>query len=353
MRQGNWCRITRAFHLFDLALEMNKKALRSLHLLLVIPSLLSISATDPLLKRVTDFPLPGGTRRFDYQSLDPKRGHLFIAQMGEGRLLTFDVRKNKVVASLGGLQGATGVLAVPELNRVYVSVSGTGEIAIVDEDSLRLISKTAVGEFPDGLAYDPYTRKLFVSDEKGKAVIVVDTKTNRRIDRITIGGEVGNTQYDPVSHRIYSNVQSLDQLVAIDPRFDRIVARFPLKGGKHPHGLLIDSARRLAYVACDEDSKLLVFDLNKERVAQDFPVGKAPDVLSFDPGSGRLYVASESGTLSIFRVLGSTLKKEGDLFIAPGAHSVAVDPESHRVYLPLPNIKGRPVLRVMAPRPDR
>jgi hypothetical protein len=34
---------------------------------------------------------------------------------------------------------------------------------------------------------------------------------------------------------------------------------------------------------------------------------------------------------------------------APEAHSVAVDPETHRVYVPLAAVSGRPVLRVLAP----
>ena len=325
-----------------------KRIFRSLSLFWVASYLLSIAAA-PLLKTVGDIPLPGGTRRFDYQSLDPKRGLLFIAQMGEGRLLVFDLQKNELVSSIGGVPGATGVLAVPELNRVYVSISGTGEIGVIDADRLRLVAKMPGGTFPDGLAYDPEDRKLFVSDERGKSVIVVDTRTDRRIDRIAVDGEVGNTQYDPVTHRIYSNIQSRNELIAIDPRDHRIVNRIQLKEGKHPHGLLIDSADALAFVACDEDALLLVVDLKTGRIRQRFPVGQEPDVLSFDPLLRRLYVASESGMLSIFKQEASVLQKEGDLFIAPGAHSVGVDPRSHRLYLPIQNVNGHPVLRVMAP----
>lgn len=88
---------------------MIQKKIRGMHTLSMIPLLLLISATDPLLKTEFDLPLPGGTRRFDYQSLDPKRGLLFIAQMGEGRLLAVDLKKNQVVASIPGVPGATGV----------------------------------------------------------------------------------------------------------------------------------------------------------------------------------------------------------------------------------------------------
>ena len=37
-------------------------------------------------------------------------------------------------------------------------------------------------------------------------------------------------------------------------------------------------------------------------------------------------------------------------FLGPNAHTVAVDPATHRVYFPLENVGGHPVLRVMDAR---
>jgi hypothetical protein len=64
----------------------------------------------------------------------------------------------------------------------------------------------------------------------------------------------------------------------------------------------------------------------------------------------RLYVASEAGVLSAFWANGDTLLPLGDERI-PHAHTVAVDPRTHRVYLPLENVGGRPMLRVLEPSP--
>ena len=68
------------------------------------------------------------------------------------------------------------------------------------------------------------------------------------------------------------------------------------------------------------------------------PVGEDPDVLAFDPGLGRLYVASESGSVSVFEQRGRQLAPLGRLE-APHAHTVAVDPETHLVYLPLEDVE--------------
>src|SRR5205085_9853411 len=85
-----------------------------------------------LLKTVADVPLPGGATRFDYQSFDPSTGRLYISHMGDGRLVVFDTKARKVTADLDGFRKVTGVLFVPNLNRVYASAAGSHEVVVVD-----------------------------------------------------------------------------------------------------------------------------------------------------------------------------------------------------------------------------
>src|SRR5260370_238765 len=81
-------------------------------------------------------------------------------------------------------------------------------------------------------------------------------------------------------------------------------------------------------------------------VRQGLPVGSDPDVLAFDPELKRLYVAAESGVVAVFEEQDGALAQLG-WYRAPKAHSVAVDPATHRVYLPLANVNGHPILRVL------
>jgi len=105
----------------------------------------------------------------------------------------------------------------------------------------------------------------------------------------------------------------------------------------------------VAFVACDDNSKLLLVDMTDMHVLSVHDVGRDPDVLAFDPGLRRLYVASESGVVAVFELDGKGLRLLGRKLLAQEAHSVAVDPVTHLVYFPLQNIRGRGVLRVMAP----
>lgn len=322
-----------------------------------------------LFVNLVDIDAGAKTSRFDYASLDPQTGRLFIANMGAGKLMVVDVRQEKLLAALEGFPKTTGVLAVPALGRVYASVpgaglgatlsvglgmaglsKGSGALAVIDETSLRLIAKAPAGVFPDGIAYDPADRRIFVSDELGRAVTALDAD-GHVLKRIALGGEVGNVQYDAETGRIYAPIQSQNQLAVIDPVALTLMDHFPLPGGKHPHGLRLAKGGRFAYAACDDDDRLLVIDLAGRRVVANLPLGRDPDVLAADPGLNRLYVASESGMLSVFDTADPAApKKLGDVEVGDNAHSLAVDPATHRLYLPLRDLAGRAVIRVLSPR---
>jgi DNA-binding beta-propeller fold protein YncE len=301
------------------------------------------------LKRVADVPLPGGSSRFDYQSVDARRHRLYIAHLGAGAVIAFDVRRRRVAGNIGDVAGAHGVLAVPALGRIYAAATGTHELVTIRARDGRIVARAAAGSYPDGVAYDPALHEVFVSDETGGAAIVVGARSGRHLAAVQLGGDAGNIQYDPATKRILVDVQSENKLAAIDPKRRRVVARYALPGCSHDHGLHLDAARRLAFVACDENAKLLVFDLRRKRVTASFDVGDDPDVLDFDPSLRRLYVAAESGVVAVFQETGRSLHKLGQALLAPTAHSVAVDPKTHLVYFPLENVNGRPVLRIMRP----
>lgn len=301
-----------------------------------------------LLKTVADIPMPGPAVRFDYQSLDSSQGRLYIAHMNADQLVVFDTKKREVVANLDDFSRVHGVLAIPELGRVYASVTGEHKIAAVDMKTLQTLAKVGTINYPDGIAYAPGPQRVFVSDEHGNVDAVIDTKTNSLLASIPLGGGAGNTVYDSGSEHILVAVHEKNELVAIDPANLRIIGHYPMTGIESPHGIALDQAERLAFVAGEDNHMLAVVDLRTMKVLAIHPVGKDPDVLAFDPGLKRLYVSAESGNVFIFREDGKTLVDEGHISI-PHAHTVCVDPNTHLVYFPLENIDGHPLLRIMEP----
>jgi len=313
------------------------------------PNPASSPVDKPPLKVLADVPLTGGTTRLDYQSLDSASGRLYIAHLGSDLVTVFDVNRQTIVGDVKDLRHVHGVLAVPQLHRVYASATGTNELAVIDDQTLQVVARVPTGDYPDGIAYASKENKLYVSDLHGKSETVIDAKTNQRLTTIPLGGGAGNSQYDSVSDRIFVAVDGREELAEIDPSTDQVVARYPLTGCKGSHGLLIDSENRLGFAACEENSKLVVFDLQSKKATATLSVGADPDVLAFDSSLHRLYVSAESGNISIFDEHDRGLQKVFEGFFAANAHTVAVDSRTHRVYWPLQNVGGKPVLRITVP----
>lgn len=333
----------------------------------------SWAAGNPFIKLFSlegDYPLGASVNRTDYESVDSSARRLYIAKMGSGQLLVFDLAHNRVIARLDGFPKVTGVLAVPEIHRVYASVPGggvvsslfaglgmaglsrgRGTIAVLDSQSLKEIARVPGGVFPDGIAYDPKDHRLFVSDELGAALVAVDALSNTALGRIQTNGQVGNVRYDPETARIYVPVQSHNELAVVEPVHQRVAARYPLPGCDHPHGFIVAPAGAIGYAACDGNDRLETIDLATGRTLHTQAVAHDPDVLAIDPGAKRLFVACESGNLSTFDIADAkTPRSLGDVYVAEDAHAVAVDPVSHLLYFALADLNDRAVLRVLAPK---
>src|SRR2546422_8644677 len=158
------------------------------------------SRADAPLRVVADVPLPGSGSRFDYQSLEPASGRLFISHMGAGQLVVFDVRAGRVIANLDGFPTVPGVLAVPVEHRAYASATGDHEVVVVNDSTLQIVARVPGPRFPDGIAYAPEERRVFVSDESGRRDFVIDATTNTVVAQVELGGEAGNTPYHAGPH---------------------------------------------------------------------------------------------------------------------------------------------------------
>lgn len=300
---------------------------------------------------VADVPLPGHASRFDYQTVDPVTRRLYMAHLGDSSLLVFDLDGQRVIQEVPGLPSVHGVVAAPDQHLLFATTTADQTLALLDDRTFQIRSRVPAGQYPNGLAYDPGSGRVFVSNNRGLGVGVIDVKAARPLPGIDIGGGAGNTQYDAGSGHVLAAVHGQPFLVDIDPAASRVVSRISLPAERTCHGLLVVSDLRLAFAACHgAGPNLAVVDLGARRRMQMLALPPDIDVLAFDPGLQRLYAASETGMVAAFAVASDRSVTElGRSFVGPNAHTVAVDPATHRVYFPLADVNGRPVLRVMAP----
>jgi hypothetical protein len=65
--------------------------------------------------------------------------------------------------------------------------------------------------------------------------------------------------------------------------------------------MALDPAHHRAFLVCEGNDLLTVFDVDAHQPIAFFPVAKGPDVAKFDPGLGRVYVACSSGAISVIQ----------------------------------------------------
>ena len=311
------------------------------------------SASEPqvgtTLKRaaVIDLPGPPG-RRFDYLTIDDDGRYLFSAHLGAGLLYVIDLRTNVVVKTIAGVPGIEGVAYISEGRKVYTSNWHENKIGIVDLTRMAVIKKLPTADKPDGIAYAGPFHKAYVSDERGKAEAVVDVREDRIVKTLKFDSETGVPRYDPVARKVYVNLQDQNVLAVIDPASDTVIGQYPVSGCVGNHGMALDPERQLAFLACEGNDVLTVFDLDTRRPVAHLPMAKGADVVEYDPGLRRIYVACSSGFISVFQVDDPQhVRKIEDFPVERKVHSLAVDVNTHRVYAPEEEEQGRPVARMV------
>jgi len=301
------------------------------------------------LKKVTEFDLPGpGGKRFDYLTIDSEDHYLLSAHLAAGQTYVIDIRSNKVVATVRDTPGAEGIEYVPELKKFYTSNAGDNTIGVVDLQQMKVIKKLRTEKKPDGSAYAAPFHKLYVSDEVGYAEAIVDVTKDEIVKTLRFDSETGMPQYDPVARKVYVNLQDQNIFAVIDPATDEIVGRYSVGRCKGNHGMTLDPEHHRAFLACEGNNLLTVFDLDKHEPIQFLQLQDGVDVIKFDPGLRRIYAACYSGAISVIHQDDPNhYRKIEDFKVQHAVHTLAVDVETHRVYTPEQEENGKPVARMV------
>jgi DNA-binding beta-propeller fold protein YncE len=308
-------------------------------------------ANATTLKRVSEIDLPGPPgKRFDYLKIDEKNHRLFSAHLGANLLYVIDLKTSKLINTIVDTPGAEGVEYVAEFDKVYTSNWSLLQpsIGVVDLKKMKVVKKIPALAKPDGSAYAEPFHKLYVSDERANAVIVVDVLTDTIVKTLKFESETGMPQFDPVTRKIYVNLQDTNKLAVLDPRTDTVEDMFSVDPCKGNHGMVLDAAHRLAFLGCEGNDQLAVFDLAKHQIVTTISLAGGVDVIAFDPILKRIYAACSTGSISVIQKEdGTHFTKLEDFKVQRKVHSLPVDPETHKVYAPEELEDGKPVSRMI------
>lgn len=295
-----------------------------------------------------DLPPHVGAGGFDHAAVHEQTGHVYVAHTANDALDVLDVEAKRYIGSIQGLKAVAGAL-VAATDLVFTSNRGENTVGIIRIGQTGPAEKVPVGIRPNGLAHDGVRHRLLAAHVGDPAVpgsctvSIVDIASRTRLADLPVAGRTRWTVYDPVIDVFHVNIADPPQIVAVragDPLRIERVASMPEAG---PHGLDIDVQRRRLFCACDA-GVLLEVDADTGKVVAREPIAGVPDVVFFNSGLQRLYVAvGDPGVIEVFDT--SPLRRHETVATEAGAHTLSYDARRHVVCAFLPRSHRAAVYR--------
>ena len=346
---------------------MRKVTIVGLSILLVLVALVAgavaylaypgTPSTSTSLRFAGYIPLPksGALNILDYMNVVGDK--LYVAGLSAGTVESISLRGNALpsaadVRSMTGKPQTHGVVVDGEDNLAFVSRSGENTVDVFDPGSMTLRKRLPVAEDADGILYDPEHRLVYVASGNGMTGTFIDPATQTVAGTVPLGGQPEYPVYNAADKLIYQNVESTDEVVSIDPVKRGITGRWKLDGCEKPSGGALDAPQQRLWIACGRNSQAIVFDLATHRVLATLPAGGKPDTIAYDPGLRRAYAAGSFGVTTVVEQSGpGSYRVRDSIKTHPLAHTLAVDPVTHRVYIGYAGLLTAPRVAVFDPIP--
>jgi YVTN family beta-propeller protein len=291
-----------------------------------------------------------GADGWDYVGYDAVRHHLFISRGDHVQVV--DVNSGQLVGEIANTDGVHGFAFVQDQQRGFITNGRADTITVVDLDTLRTLETIkAGGPDPDGIMYALNLKRLYVSNGHDKSVSVIDPTTGKVVATMPVGGKPESLAIDN-DGRIFVNVEDKGEMVAMDGKTNKVLAHWSLAPCEAPSGLAIDTKTERLFTVC-ANNRMMVIDARSGRQVAQLPIGGHPDAAGFDPVLKTAFSSNGAdGTLTVVH------EDDADHYTVlqnvpteVGAKSMALDSDTHRVFLVSSKFGSTPAATADNPHP--
>ena len=291
---------------------------------------LATSTPAPSFRVLETIKLPGATR-WDYLVFSAESQRLYLTR-GDS-VDVYDTVAKRIVGSIADTKGVHGVALAPELNRGFTSNGQDNTVTVFELDSLKKIGTVPTDKRPDAIVYDAFTKRVFTANAMGENLTAIDAITLKVLATIKVEGKPEFVVVDGKG-RLFVNIEPKNQLAVIDTAKLSSMAKYDLSSAcDEPAGLSIDLARMRLFAGC-HNQKMVVVDGNNGKILAALPIGKGSDATVYDSQLDLAVSSNGEGTLTFVG-----LEKDGSYIVKqtlktmPSARTMALDPQSHKIYL--------------------
>jgi DNA-binding beta-propeller fold protein YncE len=270
---------------------------------------------------------------WDYVTLDPARGYLFIGRRGDG-VTVFDVHTKKVVRNIDRSEDANAVVLIPEFDRGY-TINGDGTTTIFQLSTLKTIDRAKVGEDADSAFYDPTTKQLAFTMGDSKKIAFVDAKTGKVVGELPMESKKLDGTVPDGEGNMFMALRDRNAVAKIDAKQRKLIGEWKTAPCEEPTGIAFDKANKRIFVGCrGKNPVLAVLDSDSGNLVTTLEIGRGNDGVIYDPATHKVYTSNGvDGNLVIYdQVNADTYKLAEATTTRPYARTMALDPKTKKIY---------------------
>jgi DNA-binding beta-propeller fold protein YncE len=318
----------RYFVLFEIM--KNTPSVRAFVLGVVFAGFAALAQAEVHYQLLTEIPL-GGEGGWDCLSVDASAHRLYVTHAT--KIVVIDTTKDVVTGEIDGLIGAHDFAIAPKEGRGFASNGRENTVSMVDLGNLKTLARISTGQNPDVMLFEPTQEEVYAFNGRGQSATVIAPGTGTVTATIALGGKPEFARADGA--RVLVNLEDKNEVAVLDVKTHAVTNHWPIAPGEEATGMGIDREHHRLFLGCG-NAKLVVLDsLDGHMVATLF-AGNGIDGAAFDAGTQLAFTSNGAdGTVTVvhedtpdkFTVV-QTLTTER------GARTMAVDPASHKIYLP-------------------
>jgi DNA-binding beta-propeller fold protein YncE len=250
-----------------------------------------------------------------------------------------------------GAGAAHGIALLPEANIAFITRSERNTVDVFDPRSLQQLQSIPVADDADAILFVPSAKLMYIANGDAKLATLIDPVKRVTVGAIPLPGKPEFPALDTQTGLLYQNLEDINSVAAIDLGKRSVAGQWSLAPCEGPSGMAIDSEQRRLFAVCSGNARLVVFDLEAHRVIASLKIGGGPDSVAFDLTLHRIYSAGKAGKLTVIQQDGPNAYRVLDeVRTHYGAHTLAVDPVSHKVFVAYASLLAHPRIAVFSPK---
>jgi YVTN family beta-propeller protein len=291
-------------------------------------SLCPAQAAAPHYQQVAKF-APAGDGFWDLLTFDPATQRLFIAHADI--ITVIDTASGKMAGTVPAT-GAHGIAVIPDKHLGFSTNGRSGTVTVFDTQTLKPQTDIKAGDNPDAIIYDEHSNKVIVGNGRSKDLTIIDPASLKVVATVPLNAKPELAAADAA--HVYVNLEDTSEIAVVDSKTWKLAQRWKLEGCEEPTGLAIDEGAHRLFAACG-NKQMAVIDSATGKIVATVPTGGGTDGAAYDPDAKLAFAPNGGdGTLTIIHRASDGRYQGESVTTQRGARTIAVDPKSHRVFLP-------------------